>query len=179
LKRLYFGYPLLLIWLAACSTAPKPPAVEPLPLIDLSPKPAPFISPLPGGKISSGFANYVLKSRGRKHHGIDLTAPTGTPVYAASYGVVKSADNRSMGKGFGNAVFIEHNDQLSSLSAHLSRIDVQAGDVVQVGQQIGLVGKTGRATGPHLHFELWVAGVPHDPQTYLPAMLTTLSLQAP
>ncbi|MFC4653738.1 MULTISPECIES: M23 family metallopeptidase [Rheinheimera] len=137
-----------------------------------------FVHPLPGAKISSGFANYVLKSRGRKHHGIDFSAPQGTPVYAASSGVVLSADNFSLDKAFGNAVLIEHGDKLTSLSAHLSRLDVRMGDFVQAGQQIGLVGKTGRATGPHLHFEIWLGSVPQDPKGFLPFLTSSLPLNA-
>jgi murein DD-endopeptidase MepM/ murein hydrolase activator NlpD len=114
------------------------------------------------------FAKYIVKSRNRKHMGVDFAAPQGTPVYAASSGVVLNADIGSLSDAFGQVVLIEHGDKLQSLSAHLSRIDVQIGDFVQAGQQIGLVGKTGRATGPHLHFELWRNGYPQDPLRYLP-----------
>jgi hypothetical protein len=127
-----------------------------------------FVHPAPTARISSSFANYIVKSRKRKHHGTDFAAPVGTPVYAARAGVVLSADNTSLSGDFGNAVLIDHGDQFRSLSAHLSRLDVQIGDFVQAGQQIGLVGKTGRATGAHLHFELWQNDVPKDPLLFLP-----------
>lgn len=154
----------------ACSQTP-PAAVQ----AKAKPKPAvqqsfddAFVHPVPGARISSSFANYIVKSRNRKHHGTDFAAPIGTPVYATRSGVVLSADSTSLSGDFGNAVLIEHGDQFQSLSAHLSRIDVQMGTWVQAGQQIGLVGKTGRATGAHLHFELWQNNLPKDPLQFLP-----------
>ena len=165
--------------LTACSSAPPVVKVAPAPQVERQ-GPAPFVHPLPGARVSSDFANYIVKSRGRMHHGIDFAAPQGTPVYAASSGVVISADRTSLNEAFGNAVLIEHGDQLTSLSAHLSRIDVQLGDFVQAGQQIGLVGRTGRASGPHLHFELWRGSVPQDPKKFLPlSPLQRTALQAP
>lgn len=157
--------------LAACSSAPDQvatPTVRTEPQFRSAPPPPPFVHPVPGARISSMFAKYIVKSRNRKHHGVDFAAPQGTPVYAASSGVVLNADMGSLSDAFGKVVLIEHGDKLQSLSAHLSRIDVQIGDFVQAGQQIGLVGKTGRATGPHLHFELWRNGYPQDPLQYLP-----------
>ncbi len=158
---------------AACSQAPAP-VPQSVPIAN-TPATAPqrhqaedFVHPVPGARISSSFANYIVKSRNRKHHGTDFAAPTGTPVYAARSGVVLSADNTSLSGDFGNAVLIEHGDQFQSLSAHLSRIDVQMGTWVEAGQQIGLVGKTGRATGAHLHFEMWQNNVPKDPLQFLP-----------
>jgi hypothetical protein len=162
---------LLIMLLNACSQTPAPVASKPkqaaVPFRSAD-APAPFIHPVPTGRISSSFANYVVKSRNRKHHGVDFAAPIGTPVYAASSGVVLNADMGSMSDAFGLAVLIEHGDKFQSLSAHLSRIDVQIGDWVEAGQQIGLVGKTGRATGAHLHFELWQNSIPKDPLLFLP-----------
>ncbi len=171
-RRLY-GAGLMLGWLcllAGCASAP------PVPLPPVAEKsatqhqrgPVTFVHPLPGARISASFARYIIKSRNRQHHGVDFAAPSGTPVFAASSGVVLSADNSSLSEAFGNAVLIEHGDQLTSLSAHLSRLDVQLGQWVEAGQQIGLVGQTGRATGPHLHFELWRGSVPQDPIALLP-----------
>lgn len=157
--------------LTACSQSPAPVASKPKSPVQTfrsADAPEPFIHPVPTGRISSSFANYIVKSRNRKHHGIDFAAPIGTPVYAASSGVVLNADMGSMSDAFGLAVLIEHGDKFQSLSAHLSRIDVNIGDWVQAGQQIGLVGKTGRATGPHLHFELWQNTIPKDPLLFLP-----------
>jgi len=166
------GYLLLLLFLAACSSAPTKvaaPLPAKAPVFQSAPPPPPFIHPVPGARISSMFAKYIVKSRNRQHHGVDFAAPQGTPVYAASSGVVLNADIGSLSEAFGKVVLIEHGDKLQSLSAHLSRIDVRVGDFVQAGQQIGLVGRTGRATGPHLHFELWRNGHPQDPLQYLPA----------
>lgn len=161
----------LALLLNACSQSPVPVASKPKSVavpFRSADAPAPFVHPVPKGRISSSFANYVVKSRNRKHHGVDFAAPIGTPVYAASSGVVLNADMGSMSDAFGLAVLIEHGDKFQSLSAHLSRIDVNIGDWVQAGQQIGLVGKTGRATGPHLHFELWQNTIPKDPLLFLP-----------
>lgn len=164
---------LLLIWLsvlAGCAGSP-PEAPAPIaPKITGQPnqEPVRFIHPLPGARVSASFARYIVKSRNRQHHGVDFAAPSGTPVFAASAGVVLSADNTSLSEAFGNAVLIEHGDQLTSLSAHLSRLDVKLGEWVNAGQQIGLVGQTGRATGPHLHFEVWRGSVPQDPITLIP-----------
>lgn len=158
--------------IAACAQAPAPvPKSNPVvsaPSVPIRATAEAFVHPVPGARISSSFANYIVKSRNRKHHGTDFAAPTGTPVYAVRSGVVLSADNTSLSGDFGNAVLIEHGDQFQSLSAHLSRIDVQMGTWVEAGQQIGLVGKTGRATGAHLHFEMWQNNVPKDPLQFLP-----------
>lgn len=177
--RLVLLLGVLPLLLTACSSAPPAPVSQAAPQLERR-GPAPFVHPLPGARVSSGFANYIVASRGRMHHGIDFAAPQGTPVYAASSGVVISADQTSLNEAFGKAVLIEHGDQLTSLSAHLSRIDVQLGDFVQAGQQIGLVGRTGRASGPHLHFELWRGSVPQDPKKFLPlSPLQRTALQAP
>ncbi|MCT6699348.1 M23 family metallopeptidase [Rheinheimera sp. 4Y26] len=172
----------MLVLLSACSSAPAPVAKASLPAepsFRTAPGPAPFVHPVPGARISSAFAKYIVKSRNRRHHGVDFAAPKGTPVYAASSGVVLNADMGSMSDAFGMAVLIEHGDKLQSLSAHLSRIDVEIGDFVMAGQQIGLVGATGRATGPHLHFELWRNGHPQDPLQYLPAEAQRQRISAP
>ena len=163
---LIFGW---LMLLAGCASAPpvqRPVVVEKAAVQQRGP--VTFVHPLPGARVSAAFARYIVKSRNRQHHGVDFAAPSGTPVYAASSGVVLSADNTSLSEAFGNAVLIEHGDQLTSLSAHLSRLDVQLGQWVEAGQQIGLVGQTGRATGPHLHFEVWRGSVPQDPIALLP-----------
>ncbi len=172
----------LLLLLTACAspvnTTPKP-QTTPTAEFQSARGPAPFVHPVPGARISSAFAKYIVKSRNRRHHGVDFAAPKGTPVYAASSGVVLNADMGSMSDAFGLAVLIEHGDKLQSLSAHLSRIDVEIGDFVMAGQQIGLVGATGRATGPHLHFELWRNGHPQDPLHYLPAAAQSQRISAP
>lgn len=100
------------------------------------------------------------------HAGVDFAAPIGTPIYAAAGGVVASAELHPV---FGNAVTIDHGNDLSTLYAHASRIHVKPGDIVKKGQKIAEVGSTGRSTGPHLHFEVLVRGVPQDPNKFMNA----------
>jgi murein DD-endopeptidase MepM/ murein hydrolase activator NlpD len=101
---------------------------------------------------------------GRFHAGVDIPAPRGTGVVAAAPGRVAFAG--WLAGGWGLLVVIAHGDA-RTLYAHLSRIEVQVGEEVQAGWQIGRVGATGDATGPHLHFELRVRGAAIDP---LPAL---------
>jgi murein DD-endopeptidase MepM/ murein hydrolase activator NlpD len=101
---------------------------------------------------------------GRNHDGMDIGAPTGTPVRAAACGTVSLAGQQS---GYGNIVCITHTSQFSTCYAHLSRFGTSAGARVQQGQVIGYVGCTGNCTGPHLHFETRVGGVARDPSQYL------------
>jgi murein DD-endopeptidase MepM/ murein hydrolase activator NlpD len=106
---------------------------------------------------------YGVRMRGwtpRLHHGVDIAAPEGTPVAAMRGGRVEHAGSRG---GYGLSVVIRHDRNVSTLYAHLSRIDVRQGDRVRGGQTIGAVGRTGTATGPHLHFEVWRWGRPDDP----------------
>jgi murein DD-endopeptidase MepM/ murein hydrolase activator NlpD len=87
----------------------------------------------------------------RFHHGLDLTADIGTPVYATGDGIVSTADVRG---GYGNAVFIEHGFGFETRYAHLSKYIVKQGDRIKRGQLIGYVGNTGISSGPHLHYEV-------------------------
>lgn len=97
---------------------------------------------------------------GRRHQGIDLPYPTGTPVPAAFDGKVRISDYVG---GYGNLVVIRHPNGLETFYAHLSRRDVNSGDWVNAGDIIGLGGSTGRSTGPHLHFEVRYRGAAMDP----------------
>lgn len=97
------------------------------------------------------------------HYGIDIGAPTGTPVMAVKDGFVIYANY--MGSA-GNAVVIKHDNDMESRYYHLSKILVRAGDTVRRGDKIGEVGSTGRSTGPHLHFEIRTAAEPVDPLQY-------------
>ncbi|MBI5370233.1 peptidoglycan DD-metalloendopeptidase family protein [Candidatus Uhrbacteria bacterium] len=101
-----------------------------------------------------------------EHSGIDLPAPTGTPVHAAASGYVAWARR---GTQYGNYVMIIHADQTATLYAHLSRIGVSADQYVAQGDVIGAVGSTGFSTGPHLHFEVRKNGIPTNPLDYLPS----------
>jgi peptidoglycan hydrolase-like protein with peptidoglycan-binding domain len=98
----------------------------------------------------------------RFHTGVDYPAPTGTPVYAAGDGTDLSA---GMLGAYGNLVVVQHAAGVTSFYAHLSKILVEPGERVSRGTPIGLVGQTGDATGPHLHFEVRVRGAAVDPAT--------------
>ncbi|HEX6257791.1 MAG TPA: M23 family metallopeptidase [Euzebyales bacterium] len=117
--------------------------------------------------VTSGFGTrtHPITGEVRLHTGLDLGAPSGTPVAAAAAGVVASAG--WMG-GYGNAIDVRHPDGTTTRYAHLSRILVRGGQRVAAGQGIGLVGSTGLSTGPHLHFEVRTAAGPTDPHTWLP-----------
>jgi murein DD-endopeptidase MepM/ murein hydrolase activator NlpD len=106
---------------------------------------------------------YGLRLRGWSpdmHEGVDVAAPHGTPVHAMKSGRVEHAGSWG---GYGLSVMIAHGSNVRTLYAHLSQIDVSEGERVDGGQQIGAVGQTGSATGPHLHFEVWRWGRAEDP----------------
>lgn len=90
----------------------------------------------------------------KTHRGIDLAAPTGTPVYATADGTVVSAKYGGWDRSYGNMVAIYHGRGTYTNHAHLSKIKVRVGQKVKAGQLIGLCGSTGNSTGPHLHFEI-------------------------
>jgi len=102
---------------------------------------------------------------GRAHEGIDLPAPTGTPVIAAADGEVAYAGDGI--RGYGNLVVLQHPGDLLTVYAHNSELFVAQGQHVRAGDRIAAVGQTGRATGPHLHFEVRQGQSPRDPMTYL------------
>lgn len=102
---------------------------------------------------------------GRMHKGIDLSARTGTPIYAAQKGSVLRA---GWGGGYGNHVVLDHGGGFATLYGHMSKIAVGSGESVSRGDVIGFVGSTGHSTGPHLHFETRVNGVAYNPIAYLP-----------
>lgn len=116
--------------------------------------------PLDNLRINSNFG----WRRGRVHAGIDLDLETGDPVYAIIDGVVKEA---AYSKGYGNLVILEHANGLQTYYAHLSKINVNAGDMIASGEQLGLGGSTGRSTGPHLHFEVRYHGAYMDPSNLI------------
>ena len=105
---------------------------------------------------------------GRRHEGIDLPAPTGTPVYAAADGRVAYAGNGV--RGYGNMVVLRHGGDLLTVYAHNAVLLVSQGAPVRAGDRIALVGQSGRATGPHLHFEVRAGQIPQDPMPLLPEL---------
>lgn len=128
----------------------------------------PAAMPLMGARMSSGYGmrNHPVLGGMRGHKGVDLAAPTGTPVYATADGYVSKADWFS---SYGKYISIEHGASLQTRFAHLSDMVVSAGDKVKKGDLIGYVGSTGRSTGPHLHYEVRVDGVAVDPSPYMVA----------
>jgi murein DD-endopeptidase MepM/ murein hydrolase activator NlpD len=124
-------------------------------------QPAPgWVVPTRGYSVTSGFG----QRWGTLHAGVDLAAPSGTPIVAARSGTVTLA--RWYG-GYGYAVKIDHGDGVETLYGHNSRLLVSAGQRVTAGQRISLMGSTGDSTGPHLHFEVHIGGDPVDPVPYL------------
>ena len=103
--------------------------------------------------------------RGRPHQGVDLPLKTGDPIYAVFDGKVRYSAYSS--SGYGNLVIVRHNNGLETYYAHLSVRDVEAGDWVVAGQQIGQGGSTGRSSGPHLHFEVRYSGQTFDPESII------------
>ena len=114
---------------------------------------SPRYLPLRGAGITSGFGwrRHPISGGYKFHAGIDLAAPTGTPIVATAAGVVASADWYG---GYGLCVTIDHQNGYVTLYGHMSAISVSAGQQVQPGQPLGRVGSTGSSTGPHLHYEL-------------------------
>ncbi len=126
---------------------------------------APSLWPVEG-PIASGFGvrEDPINGEGAFHSGIDIDAPIGTPVRAAADGDVTEA---SMNSGYGREVILNHGHDLLTVYAHLSAFAVFVGQHVARGQIIGYVGESGRATGPHLHYEVRVHNVPVNPHKYL------------
>lgn len=117
--------------------------------------------------VTSGFGmrTHPLTGASRLHTGVDLGAPAGTAIHAAAAGVVVVAGPLG---GYGNAVDIAHDGGVTTRYGHQSRVLVRPGQQVVAGQVIGLVGATGAATGPHLHFEVRTSGGAIDPLSWLP-----------
>lgn len=122
--------------------------------------------PLAGRYVNSGFGvrRDPLTGRLARHTGIDIAAPSGTPIRASAGGRVRSAGYRGP---YGYVVEIDHGNGLATRYAHASRLYVRAGDLVMPQQAIAAVGSTGRSTGPHLHFEVIRDGVHVEPRKYL------------
>jgi murein DD-endopeptidase MepM/ murein hydrolase activator NlpD len=121
-----------------------------------------FAPPLPGAALASpfGLRNDPLGGGAGFHPGLDLAGSSGASIHAAADGVVVTAGDCG---GYGNCVVIDHGVSLATVYGHQSQVLVSVGQHVAAGQVIGLVGSTGMSTGPHLHFEVRLHGVPIDP----------------
>ncbi|WP_279479530.1 M23 family metallopeptidase [Aureimonas sp. SK2] len=129
----------------------------------------PLGDPKPEGTVRTstfGLRTDPFLGREALHTGIDFAGASGTPIRATGEGRVVSAGDQG---GYGLAVEIDHGNGLTSRFAHMSRIDVSVGQTVQPGMRLGLIGSTGRSTGPHLHYEVRVNGEPVNPQRYIDA----------
>ncbi len=116
------------------------------------------------GKMTSkyGYRENPVTKKYSFHKGIDIAAPNGTKVVASASGTVVTSSY--MNNGYGNCVIIEHANQVKTLYAHLEKRLVTVGDTVTKGQHIGTVGATGRATGPHLHYEVYKGNKSINPE---------------
>jgi murein DD-endopeptidase MepM/ murein hydrolase activator NlpD len=129
------------------------------------------INVLPGvwpvvGRLMGGFGERTdpFSGEGARHTGVDISAPTGTTVKAAADGVVISA---GWNGGYGRCVIVDHGNGYQTWYGHLSKIDVMEGEEIRQGETLGLVGMTGRATGPHLHYEVRIHSTPVNPYRFL------------
>jgi murein DD-endopeptidase MepM/ murein hydrolase activator NlpD len=123
-----------------------------------------FIWPV-AGEVSTSFCPKETSTK-RRHDGIDISALTGTVVQAAASGKVVYSDNKM--RGYGNLIIIEHQDHFFTIYAHNEENLVKEEVLVKQGDAIAKVGKTGSATGPHLHFEIRKGSEPLDPMRFLP-----------
>ena len=126
---------------------------------------APSMWPLEG-RVGSSFGEREdpINGEGAFHSGLDIDAPYGTPVRASADGDVAEA---GMNAGYGREILLDHGHEVSTLYGHLSAMAVSTGQHVNRGQIIGYVGQSGRATGPHLHYEVRVNRIPVNPHKYL------------
>lgn len=126
----------------------------------------PTQQPVVSGNLGSAFGWRIDPFTGRSalHTGLDFPSAPGTPILAAAGGVVVTQEYHSE---YGNLIEIDHGNDLITRYAHASRVFVKKGDLIKRGQKVAEVGTTGRSTGPHLHFEVLVQGVPQDPQKFL------------
>lgn len=170
---------LVAVAVLAMAAAPLPPDpdghVEPgavptaIPVVAAVEPPGPvtrqiiFTEPVRGFGINSKFGLRRLggEAGARQHKGVDIAAPKGTSVFAATEGRVLRTGYQP--EGYGRFVELEHPNGMTTLYAHLSRLDVTRGQGIAAGQRIGLVGSTGFSTGPHLHFEVSRNGVQINP----------------
>lgn len=127
-------------------------------------------------EITSAFGNKRVFNGQLKsyHNGVDFRAPPGTPVFAANSGVVKMAQNLFYS---GNVVIIDHGNFIFTIYAHLSKIEIRAGQQIEKGQQLGLTGASGRVSGPHLHWGVKVNGAAVNPIQFIKVMASLIKGQ--
>ncbi len=128
----------------------------------------PLHAPVDSFYVSSGFGRRIdpFTKRPAQHYGLDLSGRYNTPIYAGAPGVVTFAGRKG---NYGRLIEIDHGHGLRTRYGHLRRILVKRGEKVGYRQKIGLMGSSGRSTGPHLHYEIWANGKPHDPAKFLHA----------
>ncbi|MEK7146799.1 MAG: peptidoglycan DD-metalloendopeptidase family protein [Patescibacteria group bacterium] len=151
-----------------------------------APRPGVLASPLEGGRVTQKFGTVSRLYGGKPHNGLDLGSYLSAPITAAEKGkviMVADQDKFCYRGAYGKMVLVEHENNLTTLYAHLSKYVVKEGDIINKGDLIGYLGKTGYATGPHLHFGVYASqtitirqskacgrmpfGAPLDPQNYL------------
>jgi murein DD-endopeptidase MepM/ murein hydrolase activator NlpD len=128
----------------------------------------PFTRPTAGTHETSGFGIRFDPFTGhpKPHEGLDFAGPMYTPIYCTAPGIVSFAGQKN---GFGNIVEVDHGNGFKTRYGHMASIAVQAGQKVTVGSRLGALGNTGRSTGPHLHYEVWVNGRPLNPARFIKA----------
>jgi murein DD-endopeptidase MepM/ murein hydrolase activator NlpD len=146
-------------WRSLDTKGPGAPAEQPMVSV-------PSRMPLSGFRMTSdyGMRTHPVLGRRKHHKGVDLAAPTGTPVYATADGIIGRADRS---RSYGLVIYVDHGADLETRYAHLSKLAVAKGERVRKGDLIGYVGSTGRSTGPHLHYEVRVDGLAVNPIPYM------------
>lgn len=132
------------------------------------------------GRLEGGFGDRIdpFSGEGAHHTGVDIIAPTGTPVRATGDGLISHAE---WSGGYGRLVIVDHGNGMHTYYAHLSKINVLPGQEIRQGEVLGLVGSSGRVTAPHLHYEVRVGSTPVNPVRYLkrPAVLEVAKKDLP
>lgn len=137
-----------------------------------------FQWPVYGASLTQAFRPKKRSPYRRRHQGIDLAATKDTPIYAIDHGIVTYAGHGRT--GYGRLVVVTHmNKQYKSYYAHLSRYKVERGDIIRKGDLIGLMGRSGRATGVHLHFEVRKQNLAINPLDVLPPMAVSNQQASP